>query len=394
MLIRILLCYIFGYIRVSVEGYYIEKLINICANKKIIIWHVKRDKNVKLYFNVATEDFKEIVKIAKKLKCHVKIEKKKGLPFLLHRYQKRKIFAIVAVLILISIITLSHFIWNIEIKEEDAQELEGIFQDVADAGLTTGKLKSKIDTKEIINKVRLKRQDIAWMGIELKGTNAIVRIVKADSKPEIIDDADYCSIISNKEGIITKINAQNGTANVKVGDTVTYGTTLINGWLEGKYTGLRYVHARGEIEAKVWHTKNIFIPYQSTETRETGKLQNLYSIKFHNFEINLQKRLSKFKIYDTIETEKKFKLFSDLYLPISVKKTTYKELEKEEKTYQPEEAESIGIQQLEKELEEEIEDKSKIVNKHSNTYEKENGIEIYVTYEVLETIGTNEKIVF
>ena len=66
----------------------------------------------------------------------------------------------------------------------------------------------------------------------------------------------------------------------------------------------------------------------------------------------------------------------------------------EEKNYQIEEAKNIGIQQLENQLDEEIEDKTKIINKHSNTYEKENGIEIYVTYEVLETIGTNEKIVF
>ena len=38
--------------------------------------------------------------------------------------------------------------------------------------------------------------------------------------------------------------------------------------------------------------------------------------------------------------------------------------------------------------------KTKIVNKNINTYEKENGLEVYVTYEVLESIGTNEKIVF
>ena len=41
-----------------------------------------------------------------------------------------------------------------------------------------------------------------------------------------------------------------------------------------------------------------------------------------------------------------------------------------------------------------IEDKTAIVNKNINTYEKENGLEVYVTYEVLEKIGTNEKIVF
>ena len=41
-----------------------------------------------------------------------------------------------------------------------------------------------------------------------------------------------------------------------------------------------------------------------------------------------------------------------------------------------------------------LENKEKIVNKIINTYEKEDGIEVYVTYEVLEDIGTNEKIVF
>lgn len=29
----------------------------------------------------------------------------------------------------------------------------------------------------------------------------------------------------------------------KVGDIVTEGSILIGGWMEGKYTGTRYVHA-------------------------------------------------------------------------------------------------------------------------------------------------------
>ncbi len=394
MLIKILFCYFFGYIRVSLEGYYIERFINICSNKKIIIWNLKREKNVKLYFNMSIGDFKEVVKIAKKIQCKINIEKKKGLPFLLHRYKKRKIFAIFATCVIVATIFVSQFIWNIDLKIEDDNQMDGLYQDVIDAGLSIGMWKSKVDTKDIINKVRLKRQDIAWMGIELKGTNAIVSVVKADSKPEIIDETDYCSIVSNKVGVITKINAQNGTANVRVGETVNVGTVLINGWLEGKYTGIRYVHAKGSIEAKVWHTKSKFVPYVTTETRETGNLENFYAIKFNNFEINFKKRVSKFEIYDTIEKEKKFRLFSDFYLPISVKKITNKENVKEEKKYSKEQAKDLGVQELEQQLDIEIEDKSKIVGKNINTYEKENGLEVYVTYEVLENIGTNEKIVF
>lgn len=394
MFIKILLNYILGYVRITVEGYYIERFINICRNNKIIIWNLKRNKSVQLNLNIGIKDFKEIKKIAKKTKCKVKIIKKKGLPFLFNRYKKRKIFFGFLLLILMLIGISSNFIWNIEIKIENEEQLDNIYEDIISAGLETGKMKNKINTKEIINQIRLKRNDIAWMGIELKGTNAIVKLVKAESKPDIVDEEDYCNIVSDKVGVITKINAKNGTLAVNVGDTVKVGTVLINGWMEGKYTGIRYVHAQGDIEAKVWYTKSTKILYNTTERSETGNIENKYKIKFNNFEINLSKRVSKFKIYDTIDAEKKFKLFSDFYLPITLIKTTNKEEKEETKNYDFEQAKNLGVQQLEEELNKNITDSNKIVNKNINTYEKEDGLEVVVTYEVLENIGTNEKIVF
>ena len=394
MLIKILFNYIIGYIRISIEGYYIERFINICRNNKIAIWKLKRDKNVKLELNVGVRDLRKIVKIAKKTQCKMKILKKRGFPFLFNKYRKRKIFFVFLLIIIILLAITSNFVWNIDVMIENNEQMENIYQDVVNSGLSIGKLKSKINTKEIINKVRLDRDDIAWIGIELKGTNAVVKVVKATAKPDIVDENDYCSIVSDKQGIITKISAQNGTIAAKVGDTVNIGTPLINGWMEGKFTGIRYVHAKGEIEAKVWHTKSKKIPYNTTERKETGNIENKYKIKINNFEINLSKRLSKFEIYDTIDTEKKIKIFSDFYLPISLVKITNKEIKEEQKNYTIEEAKNIGIQELQEELDNEIENKENIVNKIINTYEKEEGIEVYVTYEVLENIGTNEKIVF
>lgn len=392
MLLKILLSYIIGYVRITVEGYYIERFINICTTNKIIIWNLKRDKNVRLDLNVRIKDFKEIIKIAKKTKCKVKIKNKKGLPFLLHKYKKRKIFALLLLLITCSILFTSNFVWNIEVKEENGKELENIIEDLNEAGLVTGEWKSKINSKDIINKVRLKRTDIAWMGIELKGTNVLVKVKKADEKPKIIDENEYCNIVADKTGIITKINAQNGTANVKVGDIVNPGTVLISGWLEGKYTGLNYVHAKGEIQAKVLYTKSKKIELNQLVKEETGNIEKKYSLKINNFKINFKKGVSKFKIYDTITVEKKFRIFSDFYLPISLEENTYKELKEEQKTYTIEEAKNLGIKELEEELDKEIENKENIVNKNINAYEHENYVEVYVTYEVLDNIGTEEKI--
>ena len=153
----------------------------------------------------------------------------------------------------------------------------------------------------------------------LKGTNAIVKIVKVKEAPSIIDEKEYSNIIAKKSGTITNIIAQNGTAQVKNGDYVDEGQILIKGEMEGKYTGIRYVHSLGEVKAIVEYSKTETISLKEKEKVKTGKKETKYEINFNKFQINLYKTLSKYKIYDTIEEEKKLRIFSNLYLPISVK---------------------------------------------------------------------------
>ena len=38
MFIKMLIGYIVGYVRIVVEGYYIERFINLCTSQKIAIW--------------------------------------------------------------------------------------------------------------------------------------------------------------------------------------------------------------------------------------------------------------------------------------------------------------------------------------------------------------------
>ena len=392
MYIAILLRLIFGYVRVEIEGYYIERFINICQNKKILIWNLKREKGVKLFFNIGIKDFKRIKNIARKTNCKIKIKKKKGIPFLLYKYKKRKIFAIFLVLIVFFIYTSSRYVWNIDVSVEDGWGIENIEKDLYNLGLKRGIRKASIDTDKIINEIRLKRNDISWMGIDLKGTNAIIKIVKADEKPDLIDSSDYCNIVAMKSGIITKIIAQNGTALVKEGDEVHKGDILIAGYMEGKYTEKRYVHSLGEVQAKIKYQKSEKIYLNKDILKETGNQEKKFQIKFNNFQINFYKTLSNFKIYDTIYTEKKLKIFSNFYLPISVMEITNKEQIKETKNYSKEEAIEVEKEKLSAEIEKDIANKENIQDIKVDTIEKQDCIEVCVTYEVLENIEDYEKL--
>lgn len=394
MKIKILLNYILGYLRIEVEGYFIEKLINLSSNKSILLWNSKREKSTLLYTNISIKDFRKIVKIAKKTKCKVKIKEKKGLPFIFNKYRKRKIFFLSLCLIVVGIVILSNFIWNIELTGNTNISTEELIAVLEKEGLKIGTAKNKINTKKIVSKVRLDRNDLAWIGIELKGTNALVKVVEADKKPDIIKEEEYCNIVATKPGVIVKTNAINGTSLVKQGDTVNKGTILIAGWLEGKYTGTRYVHANGEIVAKVWYEEKQKIELNQVISKENGNSENKYSVKINNFQINFYKTLSKFEKYDTIGETKKIKIFSDFYLPIEITKITNKELIEEKLTYSKEEAKQIAVENAKKLLDEKVENKEKLVNTYINYNETEEYVEAQVIYEVLEEIGTKEKIVF
>ncbi len=393
MLLKILFNFILGYVTISVEGYYIERFINICISKKILLWNIKRKKSSIMIANIGIKDFKKVKEISRNTKCRIKIQNKSGFPFLLNKYKKRKAFFILFIIFLLFIFIISNFIWNVEIIGNETISTSEIQEKLEENGLKIGTLKSKLNTKEIINKMRLERNDISWIGIKLKGTNAIVEIVESDKKPDIIDENEYCNIVSNKEGIITKINVQDGTALVKPGDIVKNGTNLIAGWLEGKYTGTRYVHAKGEIQAKIWYSKKEKMDLNTVEKYETGEIQNAYFINLNNLKINLTKSIPKFQKYDTICNNKRLKIFSNFYFPIEFGKTTYKELNTKKVTYTPEEAKQIMVDKLEEELKKEIENVNNIVNTQVNFKQETQQIEVEVIYEVLENIGTKEKII-
>lgn len=165
--------------------------------------------------------------------------------------------------------------------------------------------------------------------------------------------------------------------------------------MEGKYTGIRYVHATGNVEAKVWYSKKEKMELNQVSLVRTGNEEKRYTIKLNNFQINLSKSIPKFEKYDTINEDKKLKLFSNFYLPITLGISTYYELEEQKTSLTKEEAKEKLIEKLKSELSEEIEDKESIQDIKINIIKETNKeVEVEVIYEVLESIGTEEKIIY
>ena len=361
-----------NHINIISMDYINYKEINICLYEK----DYEKVLKLKSIYDVEEIDYSGLIKIKK-----------------LINYNKILLLSIMLGIALIY--TLSLFIFNIEVVHDKEEIRNIILKELKYNGVDINKLKkSDKELEKIKNNIKEKYKDkIEWIEIIVSGTKYIVKVEERKIN-NIENDNTPRHIISKKDAIIKKISAQNGTPVVKEGEIVKKGTVLIAGWLEGKYTGTRYVHATGSVQGKVWYTQKERIYFKQQKKEQTGNVENKYSLNINNFKINFNKGVSKFKNYDTIETNKKVKLFSNFYLPIELIKITNTEVNITDITYTLEEAKNIGIEKAKQELNNKIENLDNILSIQINDSQTSEYIEVEVTYEMLENIGTKEKIVF
>lgn len=143
MIFKVVYMFFAGYVNLAIEGFFVERFINICRSKNIILQDLHRENSSYIKVKILKSDFKEIRHIAKKTKCKVKIEKKSGIPFLVNKYRKRKIFAVATLVIAIFIFALTKFIWNIEVLGNDNISEQEIINLIGEYGIEIRKIKIK-----------------------------------------------------------------------------------------------------------------------------------------------------------------------------------------------------------------------------------------------------------
>ena len=155
------------------------------------------------------------------------------------------------------------------------------------------------------------------------------------------------------------------------------------------------VHAEANVFGEIHCEKEKKEEYVQNTTIKTGNKQKKNEICINNFKINFNKGVSKFENYDTIITNQKVKFFSNFYLPIEIKTTTYLELNNEVKNYSKEEIK----QKLENELEQELENEYKISKydeKNKDRYiditEQNDGLSVKIMYDLREEIGIKKNL--
>lgn len=246
-----------GYVTVTVEGFFLEKFTNLCAINSLPFWSVKRYGNAKMVGRTTIKGFKQMRFQARKCGCRVSIGKKRGTPFFLHKYRKRKLFVAGFLIFFVCIKFASMFVWSIDITGNEFVSGKEIIALLEELGVKRFVLKDKLDVRELAELFMIKAEGISWVGIDIEGVRVNVEVVEKARVPEKIDKNIACDIISAKPALIVSIDTYQGTPMVKVGDVVDKGIILVNGIMEMLQfpDKTEEVHSLANIKGKVWYEK-------------------------------------------------------------------------------------------------------------------------------------------
>lgn len=395
MLLLRLWNYLRGYVIILVEGYFLEKFINICIRRQIFLWDLKRSKNSTMTLKISIKGFKSLRPIARKTSCRVHIVAKKGVPFVLYRYRKRKAFAVGAFLFIAMMYVLSSFVWVIEVNGNQRIDDSILLRDLKEMGVRTGALKYGIDTDWIVNNLMLKNSDLSWVEVEVKGTKVKVEVSERILRPEMVPLEKPCDIIAERDGLIKNVIAKEGQEVVKAGDTVIKGQLLISGTIvagnQEKTTEL--VHAIGEVYARTWYEDTAPVNLVIEEKKLTGRTKKNIAFTLFSKKIKLPVRNVNFENYHIKHYENNLRLGKDLVFPFGIIIDTYSEYKIVKKKLTEDEAKELTMNLLYEKVRSSLPEDAEVVDIKKDFFNDEKGIlHARIIIECIEDIGIKREI--
>ncbi|MBE5945854.1 MAG: sporulation protein YqfD [Lachnospiraceae bacterium] len=382
-MVGILLRWLNGYLILNISGNSKERFMKLCELNDILLWKIKKIEN-NIRFRVSKRDYKKVLGYVKKTDCTVSIEDKRGLPFFMYKYKKRKCFIIGIVIFIILLLYSNNFIWKINILGSSIYTDNQILTYVKEELIKPGTKIDDVDCYNIEKILREKYSKIAWISCYIKGTEFNIEISDTIEPDKIETGNSPCDIVAVKDCIIIDMIAKTGVPAVTTGMSIKKGDVLISGAVEiyndyDELTEINFVVADGYVYGETIYTYYDTFSARHYEKEYTGNEIKLYSLIFGDKICSPYVPEIKYDYYDVINEEKNLKINNTYTAPLSFYLTTVKEYKPVACVYTQEE----GFEKAEKKLNLYIDDLKK-----KGVEILENNVKIEVVDDTFVSSGT------
>ena len=377
-----------GTVGFTVSGGFPERFMNLCANRGLPLWDSARREEA-YCFTTWPSVYKRLRPCAKKAGCRLKVRRRRGLPFLLHRYRKRWGIAAGAAVFLIFMGVMSLFVWNVQVSGNVTVDSRVLLQQLETLGVKAGTLRSSLDARDIERQMMLHFDEIGWIGVNLSGSTARVEIHERSMPPEIFDSDVPFNVVAAKAGQIDSMEIYEGAAMVQKGDAVAAGDILVSGVIEDKDLDMHLVHARARVTARVEAQLTVAVDYEQVRCGYRDTLRR-YSLKMFSLELPLWVGKAPEQPYKLERMYSQAQLFG-FTLPVELGKRQYILLEELPYSLTAEEALAEAEKQLIQKERQAFGD-CELLQRSVEAEEQEDCVVLTGTYIVLEDIAKQMEI--
>lgn len=342
-MVKQILQYTKGHVRICVTGSSYERFLNMCARHGIVLWELQPADQA-YEANLSIKSFRKLKPLAKKSGTRVRIIGRYGLPFFLHRYRKRKMLPAGILFGILLMVLLSGFIWDIHIEGNQMQTDDVIFDFLKEQEIVHGTRKSTIDCKALAADIRKAFDNFIWVSVKIQGTRLLID-VKENTDLTLDEKVTYGSsdLISNVNGTVSEIITRSGTPLVKAGDMVKKGQPLVEGRVAllndaGETAGYQYCAADADIFIETAYLYEESFPMKYIKKEYTGRMKKDVLLDLTGKKFTFPGRDPGYENFDVVQTEHQLKLTDNFYLPVSWGSIESREYQVAEKTYTKSEA--------------------------------------------------------
>lgn len=345
--------FLYGQIRVKVDGYSPGRFLNLCRNRGIRLWDVRPSKEG-YEFCIRPSDFKKMRPLLKKTGTRIHITDKRGLGPLAFRYRKHRFFLAGIASAFCILFLFSRFIWNVEINGNIEYSDQTLTKYLESLGAGYGTLSGKIQCSEIEKQIRIDYPDIVWVSIRVQGTSLIADIQEASEGKDVQNKeiTTGTDLIAQHDGTVASVVTRSGTPCVKEGDQVKKGDVLVSGCLEiyddtGAVTDYHYCRSDADIYLECTLPYSDSFPAEVQKQTPTGDVRRQLILSAAGRKFLLSVRSADFAYSDRMTCQTQIKIGQNFYLPVMVETVLIREMTAADYTLSRAEAETEAAKRLE-----------------------------------------------
>lgn len=388
--------FITGYVTISVKGDMPELFFQTCIKHGIPVWNIKKTEKKICEGNIKLRDVNNVKKIRRGTAYKIAFKQKRGYPFFIRRFTRKKELITAFVMCLLLIIFLSNIIWEVKITGLPKDIEEKIDKQLDNYGIHQGTWTFSLDSESSIQQKLVEDiPELLWVGVHKKGTTFFLEgVEKVTVEEEEVKGPR--NLIATKKGVIQDIYVSQGLPKVQVNDYVKPGDVLVSGEISGesekddkkkkkeKKKEAELVAAEGDITAKTWYELTVNVPMEANYERLTGEKDKKHYIKMGNFQLPIWGFTN--PDYEDIHTETKENpvYFFRWELPVKIVESILSEKKYNTAERTKDEAIQIGMQQARNELQLQLGPEAEVLTEKVLHETTENGkvkLNLYIAVE-------------